>query len=259
MMDGTFVKELADRLQLEPMTLRLADGRELVFRPSGDDWEILKTPEPQTLVLHTLQGLVDYLASAVDLDARTDTDTIIQVVGPERVVLRGAVDTELLGGRPCLAQVVFDDGLQRFSFNHWRPAEEFIIGLQALFVPTPARDELLRLVSSIRSGDVRENTDNGYAQEVKATKGVALVTNVAAPTRVKLQPYRTFREVEQPESEFVLRLSATQEQKPQILLAEADGGAWRLEAVKRVAEWLRRELSIACPAGDHLGHLHVIA
>lgn len=245
-MDGTFVKELADRLQPEPQALRLADGREIVFRPAGDDWEILKLPAPQTLVLHTLQGLVDYLASAVDVDARTSADTVIHVVGPERVALRGAVDIAQLNGRDCLAEVVFDEGLRGFAFNSWQLAEQFIIGLQALFVPTPERDELLRLVSSIRSGDVRENTDNGYAQEVKATKGVALVTNVAAPSRVKLQPYRTFREVEQPESEFVLRLSATQEQKPQILLAEADGGAWRLEAVKRVADWLKRELSIAC-------------
>lgn len=243
-MDGTFVKELADRLQPEPRALRLADGRELVFRPSfrqvGDHWEaweLLKQPGPKPLQLHTLQGLVDYLAAAIE--PISAMEHVVHVVSPVQVEVKGAAMEALMGERPCLAQVTLPEGTEAFRFGAWHPAELFILNLQSLFEPTPERDELLTLVSKIRGGDVRETNDNGYAQEVKATKGVALVTNVVVAPRVRLQPFRTFREVEQPASDFVLRLRSAEEQRPELLLAEADGGAWRLEAIKAVANWLR--------------------
>lgn len=243
-MDGTFVTELAARLQPEPRALRLADGRELVFRPGfkqvgdrWDTWELLKKPGPTPLHLHTLQGLVDYLAAGID-PVQGDQH-VVHVVSPVQVEVKGAARADMMGERPCLAQVTLPEGTEAFRFGAWLPAELFILNLQALFTPTPERDELLTLVSKIRGGDVRETNDNGYAQEVKATKGVALVTNVVVSPRVRLRPFRTFREVEQPASDFVLRLRSTEDQRPELLLAEADGGGWRLEAIKAVADWLR--------------------
>lgn len=241
-MDGTFVKELADRLQPEPRALRLADGRELVFRPVGDDWELMKKPGPRPLQLHTLQGLVDYFAAELDLGRPLGpraSEVVTHVVSPVLVEVRGQAREDMMGERQCFAQVAPPEGTQAFAFGSWHPAETFILAVQSLFVPTEERDELLTLVSKIRGGDVRETNDNGYSQEVKATKGVALVTNVVVSPRVRLAPYRTFREVEQPPSDFVLRLRSTDDQKPELLLAEADGGAWRLEAIKAVASWLR--------------------
>lgn len=238
-MDGTFVKELAARLQPEPRAMRLADGRELVFRPTaGDEWELLKEPGPTPLELHTLQGLIDYLAAELDPTA-TAGQTVTHVVSPVLVEVKGKALDKLLGERQCFAQVAPPAGTQAFAFGTWQSAETFILAVQSLFVPTPERDELLSLVSKIRGGDVRETNDNGYSQEVKATKGVAIVSHVVVSPRVRLQPYRTFREVEQPASDFVLRLRSTDDQKPELLLAEADGGAWRIEAIKAVADWLR--------------------
>jgi hypothetical protein len=236
-MDGTFVKELAGRLQPEPRTMRLADGRELVFRPASGAWELLAEPGPKALQLHTLQGLVDYFAAGIDPVCTAEFMT--HVVSPVHVEVRGPARKEMMGARECFAQVSIPEGTQVFQFGVWHPAELFVLSVQSLFVPTPERDELLTLVSKIRGGDVRETTDNGFSQEVKATKGVALVTNVVVTPRVTLRPYRTFREVEQPASDFVLRLRATEDQKPELLLAEADGGAWRLAAIEAVAAWLR--------------------
>jgi len=56
---------------------------------------------------------------------------------------------------------------------------------------------------------------------------------------VKLKPYRTFNEVEQPESEFLLRLS----DGAQVALYEADGGAWKLTARRNIADYLRKQLA----------------
>ena len=51
---------------------------------------------------------------------------------------------------------------------------------------------------------------------------------------VQLQPYRTFLEIDQPVSEFLLRVG----KEGSISLREADGGVWRLEAKRSIAAWL---------------------
>ena len=48
---------------------------------------------------------------------------------------------------------------------------------------------------------------------------------------MKLRPYRTFKEIDQPESQFLLRLN----ENGNIGLFEADGGMWKLEAKKSIA------------------------
>ena len=48
--------------------------------------------------------------------------------------------------------------------------------------------------------------DNGVTQTVEARQGVALNALAQVKPRVLLRPFRTFLEVEQPESEFLLRV-----------------------------------------------------
>jgi hypothetical protein len=56
--------------------------------------------------------------------------------------------------------------------------------------------------------------------------------------RVKLSPYRTFREVAWPESEFVFRLRSRGGGVPECALFEADGGKWKLDEVVTIETWL---------------------
>ena len=67
-----------------------------------------------------------------------------------------------------------------------------------------------------------------------ARAGIALVTEVKVPNPVTLRPYRTFMEVEQPAISCVFRLR----QGPMLSLHEADGGLWRLEAIKSIKAYL---------------------
>lgn len=62
----------------------------------------------------------------------------------------------------------------------------------------------------------------------------------------KLQPYRTFLEVEQPASDFLLRLD--KEGRP--ALYEADGGAWKLEAKRNIAAYLCEQLADLVECGS---------
>ena len=76
-------------------------------------------------------------------------------------------------------------------------------------------------------------------QTVTARQGIALNEKVAIKPRVSLQPFRTFLEVGQPESEFLLRIN----EQGNIGLFEADGGVWKLEAKRNVAAYFERELA----------------
>lgn len=124
--------------------------------------------------------------------------------------------------------------------------ERAIVELQSLYGATPDRDYLLDLLSRIDVNEGVSSVDNGVTQEVNVRTGAVL--KQATPVRpiVQLQPYRTFLEVEQPVSDFLLRVS--KEGEP--TLFEADGGAWKLEAKRNIAAYLAEKLADQVERGD---------
>lgn len=123
--------------------------------------------------------------------------------------------------------------------------ERAIVELQSLYGATPDRDYLLDLLSRIDVNEGVSSVDNGVTQEVNVRTGAVL--KQATPVRpiVRLQPYRTFLEVEQPVSDFLLRVS--KEGEP--VLFEADGGAWKLEAKRSIAGYLAEKLADQVESG----------
>lgn len=163
----------------------------------------------------------------------------IHVVNQVKVhLLTAVVDS---WGRRQLAAVAAVREAIAFPFSKYLDQQSFIIGLLSLFVPTPERDELIALASNIVSVLEGSGKDDGIAQAVTTKRGVSLQSgpqNVRG--RFKLAPYRTFREVEQPESEFVFRMKAGDDgEPPELMLVEADGGAWKITAMEAIAKWLR--------------------
>lgn len=124
--------------------------------------------------------------------------------------------------------------------------EQAIVELQSLYGATPDRDYLLDLLSHIDVNDGVSSMDNGVTQEVIVRTGAVL--KQATPVRpiVQLQPYRTFLEVEQPISDFLLRVCKDGEP----ILFEADGGAWKLEAKRSIAAYLAEKLADQVERGD---------
>ncbi|HRT84379.1 MAG TPA: hypothetical protein P5523_07040 [Bacteroidales bacterium] len=126
----------------------------------------------------------------------------------------------------------------KFNFYQFYDVESFIIAMQSCFVQNEDSDRILRIVGNIREEAVKQTGDNGISQMVTAKTGIATVEEVKVPNPVILAPYRIFREIEQPESKFVFRM----QMGPRCALFEADGGAWRLNAMARIKEWLEIEL-----------------
>ena len=98
---------------------------------------------------------------------------------------------------------------------------------------------LLGLLSRMSEQSKVDTLDNGVTQTVETVQGVALKTSENIKPRVALAPFRTFLEVAQPESEFLLRVN----ENGDVGLFEADGGVWKLEAKQNICEYFQKRLS----------------
>ena len=123
--------------------------------------------------------------------------------------------------------------------------EEAVIQLRSLYIPNADTEYLLKLLSSVSKESKVSSNDNGVSQTVEARTGVALTTNVDVRPYVNLKPFRTFLEVQQPESMFLLRL----DNDGKIALIEADGGVWKLEATRNIAAYFEEKLGDLISAG----------
>jgi hypothetical protein len=195
------------------------------------------TPKPDPLKLTTLSGLIDYIESRID----GIKPCMIHVEDPETVrLLTGIVDHWM--ARRCLAVATYQG--TAFRFGQFMSQEEFIIGVNSLFQETEDRNQMLDLVSRLTKASSRNLDDNGMTQTVVTKNTLTTVGEKEVRSRVILRPYRTFTEVgEQPASEFLCRLRPGRDDElPTVALFEADGGAWKSEAIAQVAVWIKGAL-----------------
>lgn len=192
----------------------------------------VERPRVKTLELTTLNSLVKLIQEeSVDYIA----PLIVQVSSYDTVeVFAGiqAADRKRENPYCCKAETI------RIQFDQKLGYESMMIALKSKFVQTPELLELVKLLGSITEQNSAQVSDDGFSQNVVVRKGIALKDNKTINPIVKLKPYRTFAEIDQPESEFLLRLS----DGANVALYEADGGAWKLEARKRIADYLREAL-----------------
>ena len=192
----------------------------------------VERPRVKTLELTTLNSLVKLIQ-----EESTDyiTPLIVQASSYDTVdVFAGiqAADRRRENPYRCKAETI------RIQFDQKLDYESMMIALKSKFVQTPELLELVKLLGSITEQNSAQVSDDGFSQNVVVRKGIALKDNKTINPIVKLKPYRTFAEIDQPESEFLLRLS----DGANVALYEADGGAWKLEARKRIADYLREAL-----------------
>lgn len=207
------------------------DGLEYSSRPL----HIIQQPIGfATIALHTLTGLADSITNKLDL---LNLSEWMIIVNSHESLSLVETQTDAYGRRESLVNVQLIDG-ETFPFNRFLGREEFVIGLQSRFVQDATTEELLRLCSSLEASVVAISEDDGISQQTTVKQGVVLKERVVVKGRRVLRPYRTFREVEQPTSEFVFRMKAQGAEVPQCALFEADGGKWKMDAVLAIKQWL---------------------
>ena len=191
-------------------------------------------PMPQELAITTLTGLVHFIH---DFGKK---DILLHVLSCSQVDVIGHLQPTFMQRKRYISAILDPVNL---PFGRWVDLESFIIALQSMFVTNKSVNDILSIIGNLKDGTVKKYKDNGITQVVTAKTGVATVDEIAVPNPVSLQPYRTFNEIEQPDSQFVFRMrSAPEGGTPTCLLTEADGGKWRLDAILKIREWLTKEL-----------------
>lgn len=196
----------------------------------------------RSIKLNTLTGLVEYLKSGRDgLDKEKLT---VHVVSPTEVEVFSELDVE----RKREIYLTTEAILPQYNYGSYYPVDEFNIKIQSVFVGNADSDILTTFASAIHVDNGATVADNGTSQTVTVKSGVSSLAKGKAPNPVSLQPYRTFVEVKQPESNFVFRIN----DKPGCALFEADGGLWKNAAMRNVKVFLEKEL-------EELENVEVIA
>ncbi len=224
-----FVAGLKDTIH--GRSLEKIDGRQY----SRGDLSPVREPEPATLTVSTLTGLVDYVLANPDALEMT-TGCFLHVVSPSSVVLRSA---EIGAFRQRIAHVEAKPEFgNTFPFGRHMPLADFIIGLNALFTDKGDRDQLVMDVAAIKVDAGAEIEDDGISQTVAVKAGARLMTTKKIEPRVTLHPFCTFQEIAQPARSFILRL----DDKGQPGLFVADGEAWRGKTMLDIKDWLADRL-----------------
>ena len=185
---------------------------------------------------NSLSSVADYIKSNADFDAlASDGRKIIHVEDEKTVWLY----TEMNSFKKRSALLLASAWVSSFPFGQWLSLENFIISVQANFVTDEHRDELLSFVARVKQDTGVEQQDDGVTQKVTTRSGVSLSRTSKVPNPITLRPFRTFSEVEQPESSFVFRIKAEEGCGVKAALFAADGDAWRHDAILKIRDYFQ--------------------
>lgn len=230
-MDGIGVQKIIESALAQVRTEKVGD----VLFSTEDMNPIIHDPRPDVVGVQTLTALVDYIKSGLDFPKENLDGLMLHVVSPGMVSLMSKVGGAAVMRTEWMRAAVTENP---FRFGQQYDAESFNIALQSLFADAADRAKVLLLAGTIKSEMAQTSLDDGITQTVEARRNIAFAQNAKIPNPVTLAPWRTFREVEQPSSLFVFRAH----EGPKLSLHEADGAAWKLEAMQNVKAWLREQL-----------------
>lgn len=232
------------KIKVEKVTL--PDGTDQVYSDKNLVRLSKHIPMAKSIRMSTLTSLVDYIKGNVDSMADR---MIVQVKSPEEIYLFSKLNEDR--NREYIVEVFAQ--VPEFKYGRFLEHEEFCINVQSKFLNDPVTDKdlILKFAGTVEQGSVAEYGDNGVTQKATVKTGIASKTDAVVPNPVKLRPYRTFMEVEQPVSEFIFRMA--EGSGITCALFEADGGAWKNTAMKNIKDYLEFELA------DYSGQFTVIS
>ena len=173
---------------------------------------------------------------------RSKSNLFVHVVSPTEVELISNLDGDRK--RETLAYV--KASLPKINLNNFMSQEEFIIMMQSQFEDfeidgVSDRQIVLQVAGNVIDKTVADYGDDGITQKATIKTGLANADDVKVPNPVVLVPYRSFQEIIQVPSRFVFRMRQSSN-GVNCALFEADGGAWKIDAVMRVKTYLENSL-----------------
>lgn len=195
----------------------------------------------------SLVGLADYVTANVERHELADCMLVVRSHAHVELVNSVGGESEKYA-RDVYAQAMLED-VQPFKFDTFLPQDDFIIGLLTRFEHTEQLLALVAAVGHIVAEETIGASDNGVSQTVTVQKGSGLKEVAEVQAIWRLRPFRTFREIPQPESPFLLRMARSAGQPPTLKLMEADGGLWRVHARAGIKAFLEAALAVKSESG----------
>ena len=211
------------------------EGKEYYDAKAHDLHELDPRRYPKPLELSSLTSLVEYVRKQLD-QTNLYVNLIIHVTNHDTVEVKSELDDEKRRETLAVAKAI----IPNIPFGRYQDVEQFNIMLQSSFIDNGDSDLLLQFASAIKIDKGAEIADNGVSQTTTIKSGVSSLAQAKTPNPVTLKPYRTFFEVDQPESKFVFRINDA----PGCALFEADGGIWKAAAKANIAEYLNNNLIV---------------
>jgi hypothetical protein len=180
----------------------------------------------------TLQSVVDYFDKKID---DINGSVFVHVAGPATVDIVKYLDEE----NRREIRICAEHTSHTIEFGRKYEQSEFITLLRSQVSPSVDRERLQKFVGSLNDESSLKLEDDGVSQRTVAKTGVATYSSVESDGVFLLSPFRTFSEIDQPESDFILRLHGRAGSVPLVSLHESDNHAWKLEAIERIAGWLK--------------------
>lgn len=199
----------------------------------------------QPLEINTLTGINDWFASEDYCEG-----SIIHVVDERNVLVITPPDTEwLLRGTHLSSH----HSATEFRFNEFMGVEQFIISLQCHFEESTEKTSIIDFASKVDGAEIKTSEDSGIAQTVTIKDGISGRAEYKDFNPIiTLAPRRTFTEIKQPTSPFLLRLQKNRAGNPEFALFDADGGQWKNKAIRDIKAYLAASPAIADKKADIL-------
>jgi len=222
-------------LQISAPALLEINGRSYT---SKDVMRVNEELRAEPIACKTLTGVLDYITK--NKDAAMNREYFLHVVNAKRVELVSNLDKD----RKRETLVVAQAETPNLPVGDYYDNEKFLIGVQANFVPGKDTALVLQFAGTVTDGTITDYKDDGVTQKATIRQGIKGKTDAIVPSPCALRPYRTFLEVEQPESSFIFRMRSGS-RGPECALFEADGGAWKHVAMDTIKEYLQARLKEA--------------
>jgi hypothetical protein len=229
------IKEAIDRiLELaRPSTFKDEDGIER-FTGSGSPVG-MPTKAHEPVACSSLASLCDF--------SKEKDRSFFEISGPSSVSL---VEINEYDGQEkkesvCNCKAILPEA---FPFGQFQEVDKFIIRACNFFERDESFKTLIADVSAITDFQTSDVLDDGVTQEATTKSGIGRKDKTKISPFRTLRAYRTFRDIEQPQADYLLRIQKG-EKAPQVALFEASGYGWEVAAIDAIAEFIKRGIPMA--------------
>lgn len=236
-----YLVELGERVnnkECEPIVLEIKGQTYVCLNGRLERYtEMDALPAPSMFTAYTLDGLIEWIKADVNgFFKRPEERCIARVSSPTEVeVLTPCKGSENKMQRLAKCSYLAPD----IKFDRFMDSEDFAIMIQTNFIEDDYQKVVLQIARNLVEDHSEQTADDGISQRVTIKQGVQAVDSAVFKNPAYLRPLRTFTEVEQPCSPFVVRFK----EGKQGAIFEADGGKWKTVAVQTIGAYLKDRLS----------------